>query len=359
MSKTHKKKSALREWWDAIVFAVIVATLFRWIVVEPYKIPTPSMEGSLLVGDFLFVSKFHYGSRNASTMLQIPLTHQKIWGSEIPSYLDWIQIPFYRMPGIGEVERNDAVVFNYPAELDRPIDMRTYYIKRCVGVAGDTLRIIDGKVYNNGSKLPYKGLKQSSYIVQGESRIRERVFRQHGITDVAEIGSNAFQIHTDSSTFETFSNLPFITFSQKIEYDEYNPRYDSRVFPQSGRFHWTADNFGPLYIPKAGDVMQVTNENLLLYGSIIEHYDHNDNVRIENNQLFIDGKEVFEYEFKQNYYFMMGDNRHNSEDSRYWGFVPMDHVVGKALFTWFSLKDGPWYSFFARIRWERVIKGIE
>ncbi len=359
MSKTQNKKSALKEWLDAIVFAVVVATLIRWIFMEPYRIPTPSMEGSLLVGDYLFVSKFHYGSRNASTLLQVPLTHQTLWGTEIPSYLDWVQIPFYRLPGIGKINRNDPVVFNYPGELDRPIDMRTYYIKRCIALAGDSVQIVKGNVYVNRKPLPSVGKKQSSYLVTAENGIRERKFKEYGINDFFLYnGSNTYQIHTDSATFEEFSKLPFIVQGTKITYEQPG-NYSSSVFPKSGEFNWTVDNFGPLYIPKAGDQISLNKENIDLYGNVILHYEHNENVRIENGQVWIEGKVADTYTFRQNYYFMMGDNRHNSEDSRYWGFVPMDHVMGKALFTWFSVEDGPWYSIFNRIRWNRIIRTIE
>ncbi len=358
MSKTLNKKSALREWLDAIVFAVVVATMVRWLVVEPFKIPTQSMEGSLLVGDFLFVSKFHYGSRSASTMLQIPLTHQKIWGTEIPSYLPLVQIPFFRLPGFSSIKRNDPVVFNFPVELEHPIDMRTHYIKRCIGIAGDTVSIKGGNVYINSVPFDTDGKLQSSYQIQTNMALRDRFFDDHHIRDHFKVmGESSYVIHIDSAKANEFGNLDFITNIKPIHHDKF--RAYAGVLPNHESFQWTEDNFGPLYIPKEGDSIAINEKSLAFYGKIIEHYEGNENVQIQDGILTIGGNKVENYTFKQNYYFMMGDNRHNSLDSRFWGFVPEDHIVGKALFTWFSLEDGPFYKFFNRIRWSRILRGID
>ncbi len=356
MSK--KKKGPIREWVDAIVFAVVVATLVRWIVVEPYKIPTSSMEKTLLVGDFLFVSKFHYGSRNAKTLLQIPLTHQVIWGSKIPSYLDWIQIPFYRLPGFSEVKKGDAVVFNTPNELERPIDMRTYLIKHCVGVAGDTISIKDGEVFINGLSHEVPSPRQHSYFIQTKQSLGDRFFNKYQIRDHGKTKSG-YVIHTDKETAHKLSSLEFL--EQAIPIKDKNDQtnfFKSQVFPNSIDNSWSINNFGPLYIPKKGDEIQLSKENIVFYGKIIAHFEGNEKVVIQDSSVFIQGEKITSYTFKQNYYFMMGDNRHNSYDSRAWGFVPMDHIVGKALFTWFSLADGPMINFFSRARWERVFKKI-
>ena len=362
MLKRNKKekqaKSPAREWLDAIVFAVLVATAVRWLVVEPYKIPTSSMEKSLLVGDFLFVSKFHYGSRNASTLLQVPLTHQKLWGTEIPSYLDWIQIPFFRLPGFSTVKKGDAVVFNTPEELDLPIDMRTYLIKRCVGIAGDTIRIKDGLVHINNKPQESIGQQQHAYFIRVNQQLRERFFQQYKIIDITQ-SNGGYIIMTSQEKADQIKALDFIKDVIPLN-DQNDPRrFKFNVFPGSGSKDWTFNNFGPLYIPQKGRTIPINQETLSLYESVIKNHEGHDDVVISGNTLKIDGQLVDEYTFRQDYFFMMGDNRHNSHDSRAWGFVPMNHVVGKALFTWFSLEDGPFTELFSRIRWNRILRTIE
>ncbi len=370
-----KPKSKAREWWDAILFAVIAATLIRWLIMEAYTIPTPSMENSLLVGDFLFVSKFHYGTRTTTTPLQIPLTHQKIWFTEIPSYLDWVKLPQYRLPGISKVKREDVVVFNVPPrELneykDYPVDLKTNYIKRCVAIPGDTLRIVNRQVLINGKPSPNPPLMQYSYIVVSDTDINKRVLDKYQIYEddyqiVGRPGNGV--IYQMYLTEELAAELKKLNFIREIKVATYNgndgfgarteKNVESNIFPDSEAFPWNGDFFGPLVIPAEGMKIQINPKTLATYGSTIKLYDHNDDVKIENDKLFIDGKEVAEYTFKQNYYFMMGDNRHNSLDSRYWGFVPEDHIVGKAFFIWLSIDRNA--DFFNKIRWNRFFKLIE
>jgi signal peptidase I len=370
-----KPKSKAREWWDAILFAVIAATLIRWLIMEAYTIPTPSMENSLLVGDFLFVSKFHYGTRTTTTPLQVPLTHQKIWFTEIPSYLEWIKLPQYRLPGISHVKREDVVVFNVPPrELneykDYPVDLKTNYIKRCVAIPGDTLRIIDRQVTINGTPSPNPPLMQYSYIVIADNEINERVLNKYKIYEddyqiVGRPGDGVvYQMYITQELADELKKLNFI---REVKIATYNgndgfgtrtaKNVESNIFPDSKLFPWNGDFFGPLVIPAAGMKIQINEQTLATYGTTIQLYDHNDNVKIENGKLLIDGKEVVEYTFKQNYYFMMGDNRHNSLDSRYWGFVPEDHIVGKAFFIWLSIDRNA--DFVNKIRWNRFFKLIE
>jgi len=368
-----KPKSKLREWGDAILFAVIAATLIRWLIMEAYTIPTPSMEQSLLVGDFLFVSKFHYGSRTTTTPLQVPLTHQKIWFTDIPSYSTLIQLPQYRLPGISEVKRNDVVVFNVPPielneGIDYPVDLKTNYIKRCVAIAGDTLRIADRQVFVNGKAIENPPLMQFSHIVTANDEINDRVLKRYKIYDQEVVGRTStsviYQMHITKEVADELRKLNFI---QDVRIGTYNgadglgPRtekmVESSIFPDSKIFPWNGDFFGPIVIPKEGMTITLDENNLAMYGSTIAKYDHNENVKIENGKLYIDGKETSQYTFKQNYYFMMGDNRHNSLDSRYWGFVPEDHIVGKAFFIWLSIDREA--DFLHKIRWNRFFKLIE
>ncbi len=351
--KQAVKKSALREWIDAVVFAVIAATLIRWFLIEAFTIPTPSMEKSLLVGDFLFVSKFHYGARTPQTPLQLPLTHQKIWGTEIPSYLTWIQLPLFRFPGITEVKNNDVVVFNYPPEDNYPTDLKTNYIKRCIGIAGDVLEVKNKQVFINGKAVENPPLMETSYDVQSNGVINERVFKKLDITDVYAT-SKGYIVQTTAETaakikadVEVVKNITEIT-NEKGTMSE-------QVFPMAEGFEWSIDNFGPLEIPKEGKKIEINKSTLALYGRAIAKYDGNKNAEIKDGKLLINGAEVKEYTFKQDYYFMMGDNRHNSQDSRIWGFVPADHILGKGLLVWWSIDpEGGLGDIFSRVRWNRI-----
>lgn len=370
--KEEKPKSKLREWWDAILFAVVAATLIRWLIMEAYTIPTPSMENSLLVGDFLFVSKFHYGTRTPKTPLQIPLTHQKIWFTEIPSYVEWIQLPQYRLPGFSEVKRNDVVVFNVPGMYENnwglpqsewkkyPVDLKTNYIKRCMAVAGDVLEIRDRQVYVNGEVAPNAPNMQYSYSVVAKDEINERNLEKLGLDrgDYSSQRVSATEVHyymfLTNEVAEKLKALPFIT---SVQVNSRNPdEDDSSIFGHSKYRKGNGDNLPPLTIPKEGMTIPVNDSTLSIYGGTIVDYDHNDDAKIAEGKLLIDGKEVSSYTFKQDYYFMMGDNRHNSHDSRYWGFVPADHIVGKGFFIWLSIDSNQ--SFFKKIRWSRFFNLI-
>jgi signal peptidase I len=361
--KPQKPKSKSREWVDAIVFAVIAATIIRWLLMEAFTIPTPSMEKSLLVGDFLFVSKMHYGPRTPKTPLQVPLTHQTIWGTNIPSYVDWIQLPQYRLPGITSVKRNDVVVFNYPPELRYPTDLKTNYIKRCVGLPGDNIEVRDLQVFINGEVIENPPQMQFSYLIKSQGVINERVFRNHNITDVRFIPGMGYQVDTTPETAEQLRGLSFI---QDVSQATINPdgtltkltseKVNPRIFPDADLQPWNQDFYGPLHIPAKGETITINKDNLAMYQTVIINYEGNRDVRVEGEKLFIGNEEITQYTFKQDYYFMMGDNRHNSEDSRFWGFVPEDHIVGKAFFIWLSLD--PDENFFNRIRWSRFFNLI-
>jgi signal peptidase I len=353
----RKAKSAAREWWDAIVFAVVAATLIRWLIFTPYTIPTGSMERSLLVGDFLVVSKLHYGAATPITPLQIPLTHQTIWGTNIRSYVDWIQLPQLRLPGFSSIKRNDVVVFNYPAELEHPIDLRMNYIKRCVALPGDRLEIREQQLWVNGAVAENPELLQFMYYIRLEGSPSERFIRQYALYDAQRWGDGLL-VSLPPATAREISGLPFVkavdpyVFGQEEKGEGILPEgYDALA--------WNLDHFGPLLVPAKGMTIPLTAESLALYFRTIKYYEGYDPeaVVLSNGVLYLNGQPLSDYTFQQNYYFMMGDNRHNSLDSRYWGFVPHDHIVGKALFTWMSLDQNA--SGFSKIRWERIFRGIK
>ncbi|WP_053404301.1 signal peptidase I [Persicobacter sp. CCB-QB2] len=356
VEKTKKKKSFFREWADAIVFAVIAATFIRWLFMEAFTIPTPSMEHSLLVGDFLFVSKMHYGARTAATPLQVPLTHQKIWGTDIPSYSDKIQLPQYRLPGFSEVKRNDVVVFNFPTEFQYPVDLKTNYIKRCIGLPGESIEIKDTQVYINGQPIENPAEMQFKYYIKTNETVQERVWREHNVNvaDVIRV-RGGFLADLTNITAEKMRALPFI--EDVVILKKNKDDAESRIYPDATRFPWNADWWGPLTIPAKDMTVQLDADNIKRYGAVIKNYEHNENVEIKGDELFMDGQKISEYTFKQNYYFMMGDNRHNSEDSRFWGFVPMDHIVGKAYFTFWSMD--PTASGMEKWRFDRILRMID
>lgn len=365
--KESKPKSKLREWREAIVFAVVVATLIRWGTVEAFVIPTPSMENSLLVGDYLFVSKLHYGPRTPRTPLQIPLTHQKIWGTEIPSYLTWIELPSWRLPGISSVKREEAVVFNVPdlkmnEGIERPIDLKTYYVKRCVGIPSDTLMVKDSKLIVNGMALREPVNMKFSYLVTARDEINKRNFTKLGIDadDYYFLGrmqdsKAVYKMFLTNAQAEELTAVPYIL-SVDDDYMTHDGP-DSDIFPSVMNTSWNGDNYGPIVIPQEGMTIPVNRSTLGMYGETIRLYEHHNNIVVADEALRIDGKPLKEYTFKQDYYFMMGDSRNNSLDSRYWGFVPADHIVGKPLFVWFSVDKHA--DLLHKIRWKRLFTIID
>lgn len=361
--KEKKKKSVYREWFDAIVFAVIAATIIRWGLVSAYTIPTSSMEGTQLVGDFLFVGKITYGPRTPRTLLRLPLTDNKIWGTNIPSYTDWIQLPIGRLPGYTSVKNGHVVVFNYPVE-NAPIDMKTHYIKRCIGIAGDQLEIKDSQVYINGKAFSNPPNMQFKYEVRSQLSFTDRVIERNNLEDhfsLVDLNSTSqdktYEILTSPEKAKALDKLDFIEKVSKVVTFANGIR-NERVFPHHPDYNWNEDFFGPITIPKKGMTIEINKENLIFYRTVIEKYEWNEKVEIDDEKykLTIDGKEIKQYTFKQDYYFMMGDNRHNSEDSRFWGFVPKDHIVGQAWLTWLSLDyNKKWFN---KVRWGRLFSFI-
>lgn len=407
MVVNNYKKSVVREWVDAAAFAVVAATLIRTFVFEAYTIPTPSMEKTLLVNDFLFVSKFAYGPRLPNTPIAMPFVHHTIPGLNVKSYVEWVHLPYTRWFS-SPVKRNDPMVFNFPANdtlindaageygsqityydeirrvmagnhmsyekarelvwsqfendiITRPVDKRENFIKRCVGVAGDMIELKDGQLYVNGEAQPNFPDQERLYQVVDPAKTSVEPER------LKEIGVN---VRADQSgeirgpegnpagnvTLVNITNKEWAALSpeNKAKFAHWTDKTYGYVFPYYTGYDsahmWTTDNYGPLWIPKKGASIDLTPDNIIRYQRCIQTYEGN-SFEVKNGQVFINGQPATKYTFKMDYYWLMGDNRHNSLDSRYWGFVPEDHVVGKASLIWFSWEGGP--------RWKRIFSWIK
>lgn len=385
------KRSALIEWVDAIVFAVIAATLIRMFFIEAYTIPTSSMEKSLLVGDYLFVSKVSYGPKLPNTPLSFPFAHHTMpLTKNTKSYLEWIKRPYNRLAGFGDIKRNDVVVFNYPEgdtvivqfqsersyysvvreigrarvwrDYDvvvRPVDKRENYIKRCVAIPGDTLHVSKGQLYINGKPQELFGGVQYNYIIRTNgTAINAKILDDLKIAKADRFFNPAGGIYEMPLTTNAYNKIRELNNVHSVlKHENTNPSMMTKtIFPHSPKFAWTEDNFGPLLIPKKGETVNLTIDNLPIYERIINTYEGNELV-VKDNIIYINNEVADSYTFNMDYYFLMGDNRHNSADSRFWGFVPEDHVVGKASFIWLSLDKDK--KFPANIRFDRVFKGIK
>ena len=384
MKETPKKqKSAFREWLDSVAFAVVAATLIRFFVFEAYTIPTPSMESSLMVGDFLFVSKLHYGVRTPKTPLQLPLTHQKIWFTNIPSYLRWIDLPIFRLPGFSSVKQGDAVVFNVPnyeEDGDAPVDLRTFYVKRCVATPGDVLEVRDQQVIVNGKAMENPVRMQHPIFMKTKENLDDKFFENYGIRNAPDASYDSadwlplaepdsqnvlwgYKLNTSKAMMEEIKAQPFNkTFDTNLFKDPKGVTYID-IFPHDTTLYkWNRDFYGPLKVPAKGLTVALTPGNVALYSEAIQKYEGNKNVVVNGYQISIDGKVITSYTFKQDYYFMMGDNRHNSADSRFWGFVPSDHIVGKAFFVCMSIDSNKSLfssEFWKIIRWNRLFRFVD
>lgn len=378
-NRSIQPKSGSGEWTSSILFAIVAATIVHTYFMQPFTIPSSSLEKSLLVGDFLFVSKFHYGARVPMTTVAAPMVHDTIPGLNIKSYLfddhkgsnSWknkLQLPYLRIPGFEKIERNDIVVFNQPADtlLDmndfkpdrnyyKPIDKKTNLVKRCVAIAGDSLEVRDGFVYINGKKnvLPYRAHLQFSYFVQPKTN----TFNAKFLKDRYDI-TDGFGIMNQQNTyyFSAISDEALAKFKNHPNVASITPNIqekgvrDADIFPHDPNYNWNLDQFGPLYIPEKGKTIDINLEVLPLYKRVITEYEGN-TLHVKGNQILINGEIVDTYTFKQDYYWMMGDNRHNSVDARRWGFVPFDHVLGKPVFIWMSWDGGSprWERFFTTV----------
>jgi signal peptidase I len=357
--RENLKKSQAREWTEAALFATVAATLIRSFLIEAYVIPSGSMESSLLIGDYLFVSKVNYGPRVPITPIAFPFAHHTMPLIYTKAYWDIVKLPYFRLPGLSDVKKGDVVVFNYPMDADsplyRPVDKRENYIKRCQGTPGDTISLLNAQVYINGKMThnPVEG-EQSYLINTTGAPISADVLRSLHIEIRQQIGNSAFEGLMTSQSATALKNLPNI--KSVTEYIQQRNIFEPDIFPHDPRFKWNVDNLGPLIIPKRGWTVKLDSLTIPLYKRAIEVYEGN-KVKLSGNDIFINGKKADSYTFKLNYYWMMGDNRHNSEDSRFWGFVPEDHIEGKALFIWMSSDSTA--TFLHQTRWNRIFRAVK
>lgn len=384
----HKSVKIVLEWVEALLYAVVVVVPLKLYFFQLYVIPSSSMERTLLIGDYLYVNKLHYGPKMANTPISFPFVqHTLPLTEDTPSWVDWATFDYKRLKGFSEIKNDDVVVFNFPAGdtvalyapnatyydlirnygretvyakskvIYRPVDKRENYIKRCVAIAGDSLSVVDGIVHVNGEvQKEIPGIQYVYLVYTNGSKLGDKVFEQYGISTEEVTYDQPRNLYYLPLTHETAAKIR--TLSDVVAVERYiNTNITDATFPHNPElYRWNEDNYGPLWIPRAGVTVKLTLENLPLYERIIKNYELND-LQVQDSTIKINGVVADSYTFKMDYYFMMGDNRHNSLDSRFWGFVPIDHVEGKASFVWFSLTPGK--SIFTGIRWDRMFRSID
>jgi signal peptidase I len=404
--KRNVKNHAVIEWLDALIFAVIAVTLINIFLFQNYRIPTGSMEKSLLIGDHLFVSKIAYGPRMPNTPIAFPFTQHTMPITKGKSWSDLIHWDYKRLVGTGHVRNGDPIVFNFPAGdtvviedqttsyyeimrraateimyrdlsstgktqseahyltlarkemwekyeiIYRPVDRRDNYVKRCIGLPGDTIYLVDGTLYVNGKLVPENKTQQTTYtILTNGTTINPKAFERLKISKADQQGylGSSYMLPLTKENSEKISKFSNVTEVQR--YIMRKGLFAPYIFPYSKVLKWNEDNFGPLWIPRKGVTVRIDTSNIRMYERIIDVYEDND-LKVEGDKILVNGVPADSYTFKMDYYWMMGDNRHNSADSRYWGFVPEDHVIGKPKFIWLSInKDGKGLG---KIRWERM-----
>jgi signal peptidase I len=384
-----EKHKLSTEFFDSLIIAVILAIFIRTFFVEAYTIPTSSMEKTLEVGDYIFVSKLRYGPRLPMTPITIPFTHNVMpFTRNSNSFSTWITFPYKRLKGTSKIRNYQVVVFNYPEGdtivenimdksynqmlrqygkpyvknnyklLFRPVDKRDNYIKRVIGLPGDTVQIVHGRTFVNNKPEPLALGSQYNYSIKARGTAEDTLIFQKLDVSLYDVNYNAYNsIYSLPLTRKTYHTLlDSGYFKAIVRYENSDPfSANSQIFPYDNRYYWTEDNFGPLVVPKKNETVPLTTENLPLYKRIISVYERKA-LSIKNDSIYINGEFSDSYTFDMNYYFMLGDNRHNSNDSRYWGFVPEDHIIGKATMVWLSIdKNKKWFS---NIRWNKMFKFI-
>ncbi|AJA69143.1 signal peptidase I [Myroides odoratimimus] len=381
-NRSTKAATSSGETVSSILFAVVVATVIHTYVIQPYTIPTSSLEKTLLVGDFLFVSKFHYGARTPMTTVALPMVHDTLPFTKKNSYLKKPHLPYFRLPGFQKIQHNDIVVFNWPTDtvyqfndplrrpaVDKPIDKKTNYVKRAVGLPGENISLVNGDVYINNEKLKLndRARLQSTYTVKTDgtpidlNALVKRLDTREGI----EYFNNdpktlIFAALTDENVevLKSMSQIVSVTKGYPEEAKAYiQAAYANVIFPHNSKT-WTNDDLGPLHIPAKGETVTLNADNFPMYQRVIQVYEGN-KLEVRDNKIYINDVATDKYTFQQDYYFMMGDNRNRSEDSRYWGFVPEDHIVGKPVFVWLSIDQYvPWSKALDKIRWDRMFTTV-
>ncbi len=346
MKRFVPNKETIIEWFKAIGISFFCVLIIRTFFFEISPVSSPSMEKTLLTGDYMFINKLSFGPRLLKTVFSIPFINQEY-------YSDIVSLPYMRLFGSPDVERNDIVVFNYPIEDEHPVDHRTYFVKRCVAIPGDSFKIVNGLVFVNNKLIDNEDYLQFNYHIKSEKVLDSAFTAQYNLTEGGKISENndySFTLTKDLA--DTLTSKTYISIIEKN--NEKKEMWDEFVFPFNVHYKWNVDNYGTLTIPSKGDTVKLDSTNLCLFERLISEYEGNV-LEIKNDSIFINKDFASSYVIKQNYYFMMGDNRHNSQDSRHWGFVPEDHIIGKATRIVFS-NDKLYHT---GIRWNRIFQSIK